>query len=113
MATKAERFRAEMERANAAKHAEEARAHQPPPPDPAVTLLSKVKQIAAGPTSHNASKHAARKASYALEISETPKPSRKSTRASPNHIKPDAALKNRATMKAVSPKARASRPRGD
>ncbi len=60
----------------------------------------------------NRSKHAERKAAYALEDSRavTSRPSRKSTRgSSKQHIKPDAALKNRALTRSVSPKARATR----
>jgi L-asparaginase len=53
---------------------------------------------------HN--KHAARKASYALEDS-AGAPSRKSTRKASNHQKTDSQLKQRATRASTSPSARA------
>lgn len=46
--------------------------------------------------------------SHALETSETT-PSRKSTRKSPGHVKPDSNLRRRATRATRSPKARAAR----
>ena len=47
--------------------------------------------------------------SFALEDSAQDRPSRKSTRRSENHIKPDSNLKRRETRRTTSPKARATR----
>lgn len=46
---------------------------------------------------------------YALEDSATGKPSRKSTRRSANHVKPDSNLKRRQTRAVTSPESRARR----
>ena len=59
--------------------------------------------------SRNVSAHAARKASFALEDSATGRPSRKSSRGSANHSKPDSNLKRRQTRATTSPKSRARR----
>jgi hypothetical protein len=48
------------------------------------------------------------RATYGLEDSGDGRPSRKSTRASANHIKPDSQLRRRATRAARSPQARAA-----
>jgi hypothetical protein len=58
----------------------------------------------------NRSKHAARRATYALEDSraETSRPSRKATRGgSKNRVKPDNPLRTRQTARAVAPSTRA------
>jgi len=58
----------------------------------------------------NRAAHAARKASYALEDALAPaRPSRKSSRRSANHIKPEANLERRQKRKLHSPDARARR----
>jgi hypothetical protein len=51
-------------------------------------------------------KHAGRKATYALEESGAGRPSRKSTRKSANHAKPDAGLNVREELRKGSPTAR-------
>jgi hypothetical protein len=53
-----------------------------------------------------AKKHAGRKATYALEETESAKPSRKSTRKSTNRAKPDANLNAREALQKGSPEAR-------
>ena len=59
--------------------------------------------------SRNESRHADRKASFALEDSATGKPSRKSTRKSSNRSKSDSNLRQRQTRRTTSAKTRARR----
>ena len=106
MATKAELFKAEMQRLAHEKH--------PPHPahDPAgkrAKLRGRTKDRVPNPTSHNEAPRAAKNSTYALEISETARPSRKSTRRSPTHVKTDSALRITATNLNATPTARSRR----
>jgi hypothetical protein len=77
--------------------------------------VSATKKKAGGDSTadRNRSVRAAKKASYELEDSSAAdphaRPSRKSTRGSENHAKPDSQLKRRQTRATTSPKARAAR----
>jgi hypothetical protein len=62
-----------------------------------------------GSTARRNSRKNATGASYTLEDSATGTPSRKSTRRSANHQKPDSNLKRRQTRETTSPEARAGR----
>jgi hypothetical protein len=104
MATRAEQFRAVEQKGRSAKKRRPARTKPGNPP-----ALRKA-----------AKKHAARKATYALEDKPADKrPSRKSTRSSANRAKPDTNFNLRESMQKGSPearfraaRARASRARG-
>jgi hypothetical protein len=107
MASKGERFRAEAQRTGQAKKKPQntARKHGRPrrtagdrPPNPA---------------SHNESRRAAKNGAYELEPSTTTRPSRKSTRRSPTHLKTDSALRITAMNRNASPQARAQRRGGN
>jgi hypothetical protein len=104
MATRAEQYRADAQRRNGKGKKKKLRPGRSKPGAP--------------PGSRSrASKHAARKATYALETS--PRRSRKSTRKSANRAKPDTAFnvreemtKGSPEMRAAKARARATRPRG-
>ena len=92
MATKAEAFKAAVERSS----------HRP---KPARTWRMNPRVDAAGIAHVN--QRAAAEAPYALEAhAPGTRPSRKSTRGSANHLKPDHALTIRETIEASSPQAR-------
>ncbi len=94
MATKSEEFRSLAERSHSTT--------KPPKAKKVVKKSPEKKRAsAAAPTSPNESKHAARKASYALEVSAKARPSRKSTRKSANHQKTDSQLQLRQTRRAT------------
>lgn len=109
MLRKAEEFRREAQRPRKKK----AKAKKPKRPSadtslPGVSATAKKRGL--GHTEpRNESRHADRKASFALEDSATGHPSRKSTRKSSNRIKPDAGLKRRQTSRATSATTRARR----
>jgi len=113
MATKSERFRTETERAAQAGH-RPAESHDSA--GKRAAERGRAKDRLPNPTSHNeaprlgsdgrATPHA-KNATYELEVSATARPSRKSTRRSPNHIKPDSALRIATVNRNASPKARA------
>jgi hypothetical protein len=67
----------------------------------------------ANPAGHNTAPRAAKNSSYEFEVSATTRPSRKSTRKSPTHVKTDSSLRIAAMNKTTSPQARASRRSGD
>ncbi len=98
MATKAERFKAEQQRAAGLDHGKR-----------------KAKRVgrqqnALSRPSHNTAPRAGRNSLYALEASpDAKRPSRKSTRKSATHIKTDSALRITVMNKTASPKARAER----
>jgi hypothetical protein len=102
MATKAERFSAEQQRAARDKH---------PKRRPRRKARKRARAGAGNPTrpSHNAAPRAGRNSSYELEASATGRPSRKSSRKSATHVKPDAPLRIKAMMLTASPQARAAR----
>jgi hypothetical protein len=96
MATKAERFRSEQERAHITK----------PPAKP--TSQRKPKKAALG----RKKGHAAVKATHALEeVGPGKRPSRKSTRASANRAKADVGFNRAEQIKKGSPTARAKKAR--
>lgn len=107
MATKSDQYKADSQRAAQTKK-------KPAAASGAGRPVRKGKPRAAAvpnPAGHNLSTGAAKKknSTYAFEVSETTRPSRKSTRRSPNHIKTDAPLRITAMNKNNSPRARASR----
>jgi hypothetical protein len=116
MATRAERFKSAAERTGAAKPSD-----KKPRGGNRLSKTADTSKPGVGAdarrwggestAARNRSKHAARSASYALEDSRavTSDPSRKSTRASANRIKPDSPLKNRITKKTMTPTARATK----
>ncbi len=91
MATRAEQYRANAQRGNGKS------------PQPA-----KRTKAGAAPTDRpRLNKHAARKATYALELTEkSARPSRKSTRASANRAKADSAFNVTEQVRKGSPEAR-------
>jgi hypothetical protein len=60
------------------------------------------------PTSHNEAPRAAKNGLYELEPGQTNRPSRKSTRRSPTHIKTDSSLRLTAMARNASPRARSA-----
>ena len=114
MATKAERFKAEVARSGVKRAKKTVK-----PKTEAQTIETKAKKKVATPKAHaargagntserKASHHAEKKASFALEDSETT-PSRKSTRKSANRAKPESNLRQRAIRKASSADTRAKK----
>jgi hypothetical protein len=107
MASKGERFRAQAQRTGQAKktpknttrkRARPRRTSGNRPPNPA---------------SHNESQRAAKNGAYELEPSTTTRPSRKSTRRSPTHLKTDSTLRITAMNRNASPQSRAQRRGGN
>ncbi len=112
MATKAEKFRSETERAGAKKPKAPRKPRRDVQVDTAKPKTSATDRKAGGSSTaaRNRSKKAAGKAGAALEDSVASKrPSRKSTRKSANRSKRDTNLSLRETRKVTSPKARARR----
>jgi hypothetical protein len=102
MATKAQSFRAQVQR----------EAHRPDPKAAKAGARSRkavpASALAEGHTAgRNVSKHAGRRGGAKLEDSANGKPSRKSTRGSADHTKPSN-LQLRETRKVSSPQARAT-----
>jgi hypothetical protein len=95
MATRAQNFRADEQRKR--QHPTPKPAKPKGPSDPKHTAT------------RNVTKRAAKNAGTALEDSTTGRPSRKSTRASLNHGRPDQALQRAARVATHTPKARAFR----
>jgi hypothetical protein len=93
MATRAEQFRAQEQRRGGAKKAKRKNTRPSRPGAPHAGR-------------QRASKHAARKATYALEESAGKRPSRKSTRKSANRAKPDASFNRREEMQRDAPEER-------
>lgn len=75
----------------------------------AVTKPGRAKDRYPNPTSHNEAPRAAKNSTYELEPGRSPRPSRKSTRRSPAHVKTDSALRLTTMNRNTSPKARAGR----
>jgi hypothetical protein len=111
MATKAERFKVEMERAaqrrkaaNGAKGKNRAKA---------ANRRSRRLDLTATHATHNDARARGKKSSYALEVAATARPSRKSTRKSRNRQKTDSVLRSTEVRRNASPKARAAHPTGN
>jgi hypothetical protein len=100
MATKAQQFRAQAQRA----------AQKPQPKKPVRARRSPPVEAAgdAHTAARNVSGHAGRRGGAALEDSANGKPSRKSTRGSADHTKRSTNLQLRETVKVSSPAARAA-----
>ena len=111
MPTKAEKFRAEQERSKPKKEKQPARPRRDEPVDTAepATSASDRKAGADDTADRNRSARAGRKAAAALEQSASGRPSRKSTRAGKNRVKPDSNLARRQSRKTHSPEAQAER----
>ena len=110
MATRAQRFRVEQERAAHARHAQ----------TPSHTSAGKRargrgrrKDRIPNPASHNEGARAARGGVYEHEVSATTRPSRKSSRKSPRHIKADTTLRIATMTRNATPKLRQARPTGN
>jgi len=100
MATKAETFKSETQRAAhgvGAKARKLARDQASKKPNPAREGLP-----------HNTAARAGKNSPYEFEVSAT-RPSRKSTRRSPTHLKTDATMRLTATERTTAPRARAAR----
>jgi hypothetical protein len=110
LATKAERFKVEQQRAAHARHA----------PKPDHTSAGKRargrgrrKDRIPNPASHNEGARAARDSLYEHEVSATTRPSRKSSRKSPGRIKTDATLRIATMTRNAAPTLRKTRPTGN
>jgi hypothetical protein len=117
MATKAQRYRAEMQRA-----AQKGTRKAPRTAGGAGRIAStraakkgqgRAKDRIPNQASHNEAPVRARNSSYELEISATSRPSRKQTRKSRNRQKTDSALRITAMNRHARPQARAMRPSGN
>jgi hypothetical protein len=98
MATKAEQVKAENQRA--------AQAQKPKKVSRKVTKSYRSKDRYPNPTSHNESPTEAKNSVYELEPGLSTRPSRKSTRRSPTHVKTDSALRITTVARNTSPQAR-------
>jgi hypothetical protein len=109
MATKAELFKTETQRTSRAAVGKKASTR-----GGSKAASGRAKDRYPNPTSHNESPRAAKNSAYELEPSQSPRPSRKSTRRSPTHVKTDSALRIRAVNRHASPESRsqAGRARG-
>ena len=114
MATKAEQFKAQAQRA---VHAGRASNGGHVPAGIRAARRGRTKDRLPNPTSHNEAPRAKRKGkdnvSNELELSATVRAPRKSTRGSPSHLKTDSGLRIRAMNRNASPGARAARPTGN
>jgi hypothetical protein len=108
--TKAERFKVEQQRAAHEKHAK-----TPDHTSAGVRARARGrrKDRIPNPASHNEAARAGRDSVYEHEVSATTRPSRKSSRKSPGHIKTDSPLRITTMNRIASPKMRASRPSGN
>src|SRR3954464_9984749 len=109
MATKGERLKVEAQRE---AHAKRAHASQESAGKRAAQR-GRTKNRLPNPTSHNEAPRVAKNSAYELEAAATPRPSRKSTRRSPTHLKTDSALRITEMNRNASPQARAQRPGGN
>lgn len=116
MATKAERFKAEQLLSRpkkpkgtpkVASGKAKSRGRRDSVPDAAVSGTTMNKPGPAHSATRNYGRAKGRKASYALEDSTTPRPSRKSSRRSKNRVKPEANLHRREIRRTHSPERRA------
>jgi len=98
MATRSERFKAQMQRE---AHGKKASARSAAAPRDEIRPRVRV--------THNEAARAAKNSSYELEASAGARPSRKSTRRSPTHVKTDSALRITAMNRNASPQARSQR----
>ncbi len=107
MATKAERFKSEVERSGPKKKAKPVRkvTKDTPPEEKAERRTNEP----TGTATRNVSKRAGKKAVVALEDSATGTPSRKSTRKSANRGKPTSNTVRKVKRAARSPQARAAK----
>jgi hypothetical protein len=101
MATKAEEFKAETQRTSRPAAGKKTVA-----PSRSKVGAARAKDRYPNPTSHNESPRAAKKSAYELEPAQSPRPSRKSTRRSPTHVKTDSSLRIRAVSRHASPESR-------
>jgi len=110
MATKAERYRAEQERSGPKKTAKRRRRRNTPleTAKPGVSATDRTAG-AVSTAARNRSKHAAKKATYALEDSATGRPSRRSSRRAANRAKPGSNLTRQKQREIRSPEAQAER----
>ena len=108
--TKAERFKVEQQRAASAHHAKKT-AHTSA--GKRARGRGRRKDRIPNNASHNEGARAARGSVYEHEVSATTRPSRKSSRKSPGHIKTDTALRIAARMRNATPKLRQARPSGN
>lgn len=105
MATKAQQFKAETQRA--------AQLSKPRARKTGGPRRGPPKDDVPNPTAHNESSRAAKNALYEIEVSAGDRPPRKSTRRSPTHVKTDSALRVAAMIRNASPQARSARPGGN
>ena len=105
MATKAERFKSDTQRA--AQKAPAKTRSKPAGKTAATTGRSKPGTARAG-LPHNTAARAGKNSAYEFEVS-VARPSRKSTRRSPTHVKTAATLRLTAVGRGSTPKARAAR----
>ena len=105
MATKAERYRAEMQRAAQAKAPKKTAASG--------RSAGRAKDRIPNQASHNEAPVRGRNSSYELEISATPRPSRKQTRKSHDRQKTDSQLRIAEMNRNARPQARAMRRSGN
>jgi len=114
MATKAEEFRAEAQRA-----AHRGRGSNGGHVSAGIRAArrGRTKDRLPNPTSHNEAPRSKRKEknnfSYELEPDTTSRPPRKSTRGSPTHQKTDSSMRIRAMNRNATPETRAGRPSGN
>jgi hypothetical protein len=114
MATRAERFKATVERSGPKKKADpprKAKRQQASKTESSRGKADPERRIEASEHTEdrNVSKRASKKAVTALEDSTTGKPSRKSTRSSKNRGLPSDNLQRRAKQKTTTPEARAAK----
>jgi hypothetical protein len=103
MATKAEQFKSDAQRAAHAKSgAEGARKGAGKS-----ARARPRKNASPNPTSHNEAPRVGKQGAYELEPSTTSRPPRKSTRRSPAHLKTDSSLRIRSMNRTASPQQRA------
>jgi hypothetical protein len=110
MATKGERFKAEQQRA---AHAGRPRHESHESAAKRAAARGRMKDLVPNPAAHNQAPRAARNSLYEHEVSVTTRPSRKSTRKSPTHIKTDATLRITTMNKNAAPRNRAGRRSGN
>lgn len=106
MATRAEDFRGEQQRAAHDKKRKNA-SHDPA--GKRAKQRGRSKDRFPNPASHNEAKAAAKNSAYELEPGQSTRPSRKSTRRSPTHVKTDAPLRVTAMVANATPQARSRR----
>jgi hypothetical protein len=111
MATRAERFKAEAQRrAQANKVRRKGKRRAAPQAAAARAALVARHDRLVGNVPHNAAPRAEKNSAYEIEVSGgSGRPSRKSTRKSPTHIKTDSNLRIREMNRNASPKARSVR----